>query len=90
MISYTTDQFWKAYGKLDEQIKKRARKAYQLFEADPNHPSLEFKNVHPTEPVYSARVTLSYRAVGIRDGNEIVWVWIGPHDEYERFIKSVQ
>ena len=90
MISYTTDQFWKTYRQLDDQTKKRARKAYQLFEADPNHPSLEFKNVHPTEPVYSARVTLSYRAVGIRDGNEIVWVWIGPHDEYERFIKNVR
>ena len=70
-------------------MQRRARKAYQLFEVDADHPSLEFKNVHASEPVYSARVTLSYRAVGIRDKDEIVWVWIGPHDEYERFIKSM-
>ena len=29
---------------------------------------------------------LDYRAVGIRDGEEIVWHWIGPHDEYEKLI----
>lgn len=89
MTSYTTDSFWKKYGQLDEQVKKRARKAYRLFEENPSHPSLEFKKVHQTKPVYSARVTLDYRAVGIRDGNEIVWFWIGPHDEYERVIAKV-
>lgn len=89
MTSYTTDSFWKHYGQLDEQVKKRARKAYRLFEQDPSHPSLEFKKVHQTKPVYSARVTLDYRAVGIRDENEIVWFWIGTHDEYERVIENV-
>lgn len=90
MISYTTPRFWKTYKQLDDQTKKRAQKAYQLFEEDPSHPSLSFKKVHPTEPVYSARVSLSCRAVGIRDGNEIVWVWIGLHDEYERFIENIR
>ena len=89
MISYTTDSFWKHYGQLDEQVKRQARIAYRLFEQDPSHPSLGFKKVHQTKPVYSARVTLGYRAVGIRDGNEIVWFWIGPHDEYERVIEDV-
>jgi hypothetical protein len=31
-------------------------------------------------------VNLDYRAVGIRDGEEIVWYWIGPHSEYEKLI----
>jgi len=88
LISYTTDSFWKSYRELDEQTQKRARKAYRLFEEDPEYPSLHFKKVHSSEPVYSARVSLDCRAVGIRDGNEIVWVWIGPHDEYEQFIKN--
>jgi hypothetical protein len=89
VISNTTDSFWKRYGQLDEQIKKRARKAYRFFEENPSHPSLEFKKVHQTKPVYSARVTLDYRTIGVRDGNEIVWFWIGPHDEYERVIANV-
>jgi hypothetical protein len=65
----------------------RARRI--AFEQNPSHPSLEFKKVHQTKPVYSARVTLDYRAVGVLDGNEIVWFWIGPHDEYERVIANV-
>lgn len=86
MISYTEERFWKAYGRLDRQTQKRARQAYQLFEENPRHPSLHFKKVHATEPIYSARVSLDYRALGIRDGEVVVWFWIGPHDEYERLI----
>jgi hypothetical protein len=29
-------------------------------------------------------VTLSVRAVGHRDGDTIVWVWIGSHGEFDR------
>ncbi len=86
MTSHTEDRFWKAYARLDKQTQERARQAYRLFEENPHHPSLHFKKVHATEPIYSARVSLDYRAVGIRDGEEIVWFWIGPHDEHEWLI----
>ena len=86
MISQTTRRFWKAYRQLDENVQKKARRAYEPFEQNPQHPSLHLKKVHPTEPLYSARVSLNHRALGMRDGNEIVWFWIGPHDEYERLI----
>lgn len=88
MISRTTGRFWKAYHQLDENVQEKARRAYELFEKDPQHPSLHFKKVHPTEPLYSVRVSLSHRALGVRDGNEIVWFWIGSHDEYERQIRK--
>jgi hypothetical protein len=32
------------------------------------------------------RIGIHYRALGIRDGDEMVWYWIGTHDEYERLI----
>ena len=35
---------------------------------------------------WSARVGLSHRALAIEDGEGFLWVWIGPHDEYERLI----
>ncbi|PSR03316.1 MAG: hypothetical protein BRD47_00640 [Bacteroidetes bacterium QS_8_68_28] len=60
MISNATESFWKHYGQLDEQIKKRARKACRLFEQNSSHPSLEFEKVRQTKPVHSARVTLDY------------------------------
>ena len=86
MISHTEDRFWKAYGRLDRQMQKRARQAYRLFEKNPRHPSLHFKKVHATEPIYSVWVSLDDRVLGIRDGEEIVWFWIGPYDEYERLV----
>jgi hypothetical protein len=27
----------------------------------------------------------SYRALGLREGDLIVWFWIGTHEEYNRF-----
>lgn len=89
MISHTTDQFWKAYRRLPDSVRKQAREAYRQFEKNPHHPSLHFKQVHTTKPVHSVRVNLEYRAVGIRDGEEIVWFWIGPHDEYAKLIKRL-
>lgn len=86
MISYTTARFWKAYRRLPDPVRKQAREAYRQFEENPYHPGLHFKPVHPNRPIHSVRVNRNYRAVGIKDGEEIVWFWIGPHDEYERLI----
>lgn len=70
-------------------IQQRAREAYKLFKQNPFHPSLRFKRVHQPEPVFSVRVTLDYRAVGVREGDTIVWFWIGPHAEYERLLSAL-
>jgi hypothetical protein len=45
--------------------------------------------VYPTLPVYSARVSSDYRAVRTRDGDEIVWFWIGSHTDYEHLISRL-
>jgi len=84
--SHTTASFRRNFANLPERIKKQARNAYRLFQANPAHPSLRFKLVHPTKPVYSARVGRNYRAVGVLSGGEIVWFWIGSHKEYEQVI----
>lgn len=54
----------------------------------PQHPGLRFKPVHATRPIYSIRVGIHFRALGIVAGDEIVWFWIGSHDDYERLIGS--
>jgi mRNA-degrading endonuclease RelE of RelBE toxin-antitoxin system len=86
--SFTTDSFWRAYRSLPDGTRAQARKAYRLFRENPRHPSLQFKKVHPTEPIYSARITRDYRVVGIMEGDAIVWFWAGPHDEYLRIIRA--
>jgi hypothetical protein len=38
--------------------------------------------------LWSARVGIHYRAVGERDGDQILWYWIGTHAEYDRLLKG--
>jgi mRNA-degrading endonuclease RelE of RelBE toxin-antitoxin system len=87
--SRTTGRFRKAYIRLPKHVQKQARDAYQDFKRDPFHPALQFKRVHSSKPVYSVRVSLDYRAVGIMTGDEIVWFWVGSHGDYDRLLKQL-
>ncbi|MBX3426729.1 MAG: hypothetical protein KF688_13700 [Pirellulales bacterium] len=89
MTSHTTEGFRQALAKLPQSIQYRAHAAYRRFRNNPQHNSLQFKRVHPTRPVYSARVNDDYRAVALVDGDEVVWFWIGKHAEYERLLRSL-
>jgi hypothetical protein len=60
-----------------EPVKERSREAYGQFVENPDHPGLRFKRIHSTEPIYSVRVTKGYRALGLREGDTMVWFWIG-------------
>lgn len=86
MKSSATPGFWAAYRKLPTDIQGLARKAYRLFASNPGHQSLRFKRVHGHEPIYSVRVALGYRAVGLLKGDDITWFWIGAHADYERLL----
>ncbi|MFN8646240.1 MAG: hypothetical protein U0104_05755 [Gemmatimonadales bacterium] len=86
MNSRTTQRFRKALAVLPEDVRTRARLAYRLFASDPWHAALQFKQVHPSEPIYSVRVGLGYRALGIRQDETVIWFWIGSHAEYDRLV----
>ncbi|MGC2657999.1 MAG: hypothetical protein WA324_08470 [Bryobacteraceae bacterium] len=89
MKSRATPRFWAAYRELPLEIRQVARKAYARFQNDPTHPSLNFKRVHPHEPVYSVRITLGYRALGLLNSGEVTWFWIGTHAGYDRLLDSL-
>jgi hypothetical protein len=86
--SRTTAAFRKALEALPTRVRAQAQRAYSVFRSDPNHPSLRFKPVHPSRPIYSVRIGIHYRALGVREGDDIVWFWVGSHDEYERLINQ--
>lgn len=88
MNSLTTEDFWGQYHQLPKRIRQRARVAYQQSQNDPRHPGLQFKRVHPALPLYSARITEDYRAVGLLDGDTVVWDFIRTHHEYVRYLNS--
>lgn len=89
MRSRATPRFWAAYRGLPPDIREHAQRTYRLFRENPGHPSLHFKKVHDREPVYSVRVTLAYRAVGLLEGDEITWFWIGTHADYDRLLDKL-
>ena len=85
MKSAALPSFWETYGNLDTDIRKRARKAYRLWADNPFHPSLRFKCINYDKDIWSVRITLGVRALGVLDGDTVTWFWIGRHDDYERF-----
>jgi hypothetical protein len=74
---------------LPGEIQLLARKNYKLWVADPHHPSLQFKRVGRKDPIYSVRVGIGWRALGLLDGDTITWFWIGSHAEYDRLISGM-
>ena len=78
-----TERFWHSYHALPANIKKIADKNFDLLKKDRYHPSLQFKKAGK---FWSARVSLSYRALAVEDGKCFIWVWIGTHKEYEKLL----
>jgi len=84
-----TRQFREMLAALPPHVRRQAREAYRLFRDNPRHPGLHFKRVHEDPPIFSARVGIGYRAAGVREGNTIVWFWIGSHAEYDRLVAQL-
>ncbi|EAZ91403.1 ParE family toxin-like protein [Crocosphaera chwakensis] len=90
MKSELTNDFLKCFAKLPETVKQTARKNYKLWKDNTTHPSLEFKRLNTRESVYSVRVGIGWRAVGVmKTSDTIVWFWIGKHSEYDKLLKKL-
>ena len=89
MNSQALPQFWKLYDRLPKKVRRRASKAYRIWQQNPDAPGLYFKRVGSTRPVYSVRIGDDYRALGLLHGDTVTWFWIGKHDEYKRLLKDM-
>jgi hypothetical protein len=85
MTHRATPRFWACYRNLPETVQRLADRGYELLRNDPRHPSLHFKKIGP---FWSVRVGLHHRALAVEDDGDVVWVWIGSHDEYDRLISG--
>ncbi len=77
----------KHYWALPPEIRQRARQAYKLWQENPAHPSLFFKQVKENQPLYSVRIGLGYRALVLLQADTVTWFWIGTHDDYDRLLR---
>ena len=86
MQSKTTDEFRTLLAAAPAAIQAKAQNTYRLWSDNPAHPSLRFKKVHDKLPIYSVRIDLDWRALGVMKGGVVIWFWIGPHSEYEKLL----
>jgi mRNA-degrading endonuclease RelE of RelBE toxin-antitoxin system len=89
MKSSVTKSFRKRLSELPASVQEQAAKAYALWQEDPQHPSLQFKRVSQKQPIYSVRISLNYRVLGLLESNHIYWYWIGTHDEYDELLRRM-
>ena len=85
---FTSPDFWSFYNHLPSHVRHTADKYFTLLECDPKHPSLHLKKLGD---IWSVRAGLHYRAVGMDAPTKekgILWIWIGSHSKYDRFIKQ--
>ena len=91
MKSRATRQFWKLLEKLPRAIQEQSERAYEPWRTDPHQSSLQFKRVSQRQPFFSVHVGIGYRALGLREKDQIYWFWIGGsfiyslHDEARHF-----
>jgi hypothetical protein len=89
VTSHVTPRFRKDFGRLPRRIQEQARRVYRLFTGDPGHPGLQFKKLPPFPDIWSVRITDEYRAVGQRQGERMIWFFIGTHAEYDALLSRL-
>jgi len=82
--SKTLPEFWDCFNALPADIQALAKKKYRLWLDHPFHSSLHFKEVQ--HQVWSVRVSAKYRALGFEQEDQIVWYWIGTHNDYDKLV----
>jgi hypothetical protein len=71
------------YRALPVQVRDLADKNYALLKTNPAHPSLSLKRIGE---LWSVRLGLHYRALGVDADEGILWIWIGTHADYDKII----
>ena len=83
MNSSVSAAFHEALAGLPAEIQELAFKNFALWQANPRHPSLQFKKVGT---YWSVRIGQDNRALAILEGETFRWFWIGTHREYEKWL----
>ena len=85
LIYKTTPEFWVSYRNLSQTVQQLADEKFQILKSNPRHPSLNLKKIGR---YWAARVGTNYRALAREENGDLVWFWIGKHDEYMRILQT--
>lgn len=89
MKSHITKSFRKCFADLPQGTRIQTRKSYEFWRKDNYHKSLQFKQVSKKPSMYSVRIGIGYRALGLVENVEIYWFWIGSHADYDTLLKRL-
>jgi mRNA-degrading endonuclease RelE of RelBE toxin-antitoxin system len=89
VIYRRTRRFKEAYRNLAPDVQEKVKKAFQLFQADTRHPSLQVKKMQGLESIWEGRIDQNYRFTFHYDLNEegetvCVFRNVGPHAILDR------
>jgi hypothetical protein len=90
VTSETTQEFRERFRRLPPDVRGYARRVYQRWIENPWHPSLQFKPIHQSLPIYSVRIGLHWRAIAVMEGDHVIWFWVGSHKEYDQKIANLR
>ena len=90
MESHLSLPFRKCFSVLPKQVKKDALADYRRWKIDPFHKSLHFKLVNEKNKAWSVRAGIGWRAVGVRDGDVMIWFWVGSHADYDDLLINLR
>lgn len=88
MTSTIDDAFLACFRRLPARVRRTARKNYRLWKTNPAHPSLDYKRVANRSPIYSVRIGIGWRALGLLENGVMQWFWIGSHADYDRMLDA--
>ncbi len=74
-----TPEFREDYAALPEAIKAKVKRAFELFQQDPRHPSLHTKKIRGTEGIFEGRIDRQYRFTFHYEGDAVFFRKVGPH-----------
>ena len=86
MNHFTLPSFWDHFSQLPKDVQNLAEKNHDLLKSDSRHPSLRLKKVGKSKQLWSVRVGMNHRALGVEKPKGIVWFWIGTHAEYDKLL----
>lgn len=85
-----TNSFWEDYRDLPDEIKEKAKKAFELFKDNPRHPSFQTHKIlgtgNPT--VFEGYIDMHYRFTFYYDEDAIVYLAIGRHSIIDQASRS--
>ena len=83
-ISRRRKSYRKLHDALPPKVQALASETYKRWRKDPTTLGLHFKPLTDLGDLWSICVGDHYRAVAIKDGNTIVWIWIGSHESFNK------